>query len=274
MKKHPFFFVPTIWALLLFGCQNTPDVATAEKMVREFNAKFQQQPYQLYQVMEQNTPGDYVFINGEGGFVTKEQMLAMSKDLKCGKWDLENLKVRALANVLVATGVNNHSFGGDDGKAVTYQTAFTYVYQAKGGKLEPVVWQHTHVQNATKEEEAAIVKVLEADTKAFLAGDVAGLKNTWAFTPYTRGMAISAKGEKAYGGSGDEMFKWVESVKPTEAAFANSNYNIQINGNMAWATFDQKITQPDKSTAVAHEVRCMEKINGNWRIVVVASQPI
>ena len=172
---------------------------------------------------------------------------------------------------LVATGVNNHAAGGDDGKAATFKTAFTYVYQEKGGKLEQVLIHHTHVQNATKEEEAAIIKMLEADTKAFLAGDVAGLKNTWAFTPYTRGMALSAKGEKAYGGSGEEMLKWVEAIKPTEATFANSNYNIQINGNMAWATFDQKVTQPNKSTTTAHEVRCLQKINGNWRIVVVAS---
>ncbi len=271
MKKLPVIIVPIIGAILLFGCQKTPDVATAEKMVREVNVKFQEQTYQF---VEQNTSADYVFINGEGGFVTKEEMLAMSKDIKISKWDLENLKVRALDHVLVATGVNNHLVGGDDGKASAYNTAFTYVYQKKGEKLEAVLFQHTHVQNSTEEEEAAIIKMVEDDTKAFLAGDVAGLKNTWAFTPYTRGMAISDKGEKAYGGSGDEMLKWVEAVKPSGATFANSNYNIKINGNMAWATFDQKVTQPDKSIANSHEVRCMEKIDGNWRIIVVATQPI
>lgn len=269
MKKHQLFFASIIWALLFTGCQNTPDAATAEKMVREFNAKFQQQPYQT---LEQNASGDYVFINGEGVFATKEQILQGIKDVKFAKWDLDNLKVRALDNAIVATGVNNHFMGGDDGKAQTYQTAFTYIYQEKDGKLDLVAMQHTHVQNETKEEEAAIIKMLEADTKAFLAGDVAGLKSTWAFTPYTRGMALSSNGQKAYGGSGDEMLKWVEAVKPTEATFVNSNYNIKINGNMAWATFDQKVTQPNMSTAATHEVRCMEKINGSWRIVVVASQ--
>jgi hypothetical protein len=268
--RHPSFFISIIWAFLLFGCQNTPDTATAEKMVHELNKKFQEQPYQT---LQQNASGDYIFINGEGLFNTKEQMLQGIKDVKFAKWDLDNLKIQALDHVLVATGVNNHSMGGEDGKALTYQTAFTYIYQEKGGNLEQVAAQHTHVQNATKEEEAAIIKMMEADTKAFLAGDVAGLKNTWAFTPYTRGMAVSADGQKAYGGSGDEMSKWVESVKPTTATFANSNYNIRINGNMAWATYDQKITQQDKSSVVSHEVRCLEKINGNWRIVVVASLP-
>lgn len=268
--KHSSFFISIICAFLLFGCQTTPDTATAKKMVQDMNTKFLQQPYQT---LQQNVSDDCVFINGEGLFNTKEQMLQVVKDTKVSKWDLENLKVQAFDHVLVATGVNNHAMGGDDGKALTYQTAFTYVYQEKGGNLEEVVAQHTHVQNATKEEEAAIIKMMEADTKAFLAGDVAGLKNTWAFTPYTRGMAVSADGQKAYGGSGDDMSKWVESVKPTTATFANSNYNIRINGNMAWATYDQKITQQDKSTVVSHEVRCMEKINGKWRIVMVASLP-
>lgn len=270
MKKHQFFFVPIIGVFLLIGCQkNATDVATAKKMVSDLNVKFQQHPDQ---VMEQNSSGDYVFITGEGDFVTKTQMTEIAKSLKIAKWDLDSLKVRVFGNVFVATGVNNHTVvGNEDGKTTDYQTAFTYIYQEKGGKLELVSMQHSHVQSSTEEEEAAIIKVLEADTKAYLAGDVAGLKNAWAFTPYTRGMAVSAKGEKAYGGSGDEMLKWVESVKPTQATFTHSNYNIRINGNMAWATFDQKITQPNKSSATSHDVRCLEKINGNWHIVVVAS---
>jgi ketosteroid isomerase-like protein len=149
MKKHQLFFVPIIWASLFIGCQNTPDVATAEKLVREFNAKLQQQPYQTF---EQNTSSDYVFISADGGFVSREDMVGMLKDAKFEKWDLQNLKVRALDNVFVATGINNHTIVGEDGKASTYNTAFTYVYQNKGGKLEQVAMQHTYVPNATKEE--------------------------------------------------------------------------------------------------------------------------
>ncbi len=144
MKKQQFLFVPMVWALLLIGCQEkTLDVATAEKMVREINVKFQQQPYET---LEQNGSSDYVFINGEGGFVGKEQMLQIAKGTKIAKWDLDKLKVLVLDNVLVATGINNHSVGGDDGKASTFHVAFTYTYQVKNGELEVVTMQHTHVQ--------------------------------------------------------------------------------------------------------------------------------
>jgi hypothetical protein len=157
MKNYQFFFVLIIGVFLLVGCQEKApdvataqiDVATAEKMVRDFNVKFQQHPDQ---VMEQNTSDDYVFINGEGGFVPKTEMTEISKSLKIAKWDLENLKVRVLGNVFVATGVNNHTVvGNEDGNATDYQTAFTYIYQEKGGNLELVSMHHSHVQKATGE---------------------------------------------------------------------------------------------------------------------------
>ncbi|MBK8424674.1 MAG: hypothetical protein IPL27_01275 [Lewinellaceae bacterium] len=151
--------------------------------------------------------------------------------------------------------------GGDDGKALIYQTAFTYVYQDKGGKLEQVAGQHTHIQTAIKEEEAAIIKWCSRH-KSIFGGRRSRFENTWAFTN-TRGMAVSSDGNKAYGSSGDDMQKWVESVKPTESTFTHSNYNIKINGNMARATFDQQVTKADKSGYATHEMRCMEN---KWRL--------
>ncbi len=43
--KHSSFFISIICAFLFFGCQNTPDTATAEKKVQDLNKKFLQQPY-------------------------------------------------------------------------------------------------------------------------------------------------------------------------------------------------------------------------------------
>lgn len=157
MKKHQFFFVPIIGIFLLIGCQeNTPDVATAEinvataeKMVRDFNAKFQQY---TDQVIEQNISDGYIFINGEGAFATKAQMAEMTESWEISKWDLKDLKVRVLGNVFVATGVNNHTMvSTEDDNSMDFQTAFTYIYQEQDGKLELVSQQHSHVQNATDE---------------------------------------------------------------------------------------------------------------------------
>lgn len=157
MKKHQFLFIAIIGIFLLMGCQeNTPDasttgidVATAEKMVRDVNEKFKQH---LDELIAQNTSDDYVFINGEGVFVTKEQMAEIAESWKIAKWDLEDLNVRVFGNVFVATGVNSHTMVSNaDGQAIDYRTAFTYIYQEEDGKLEQVSAQHSHVQNATNE---------------------------------------------------------------------------------------------------------------------------
>ncbi|WP_296705792.1 nuclear transport factor 2 family protein [Algoriphagus sp.] len=158
MKKYQFFFVLIIGVFLFFGFQeNSPnavnseiDAATAEKMVRDFNSKLQQNPEQM---MEQFTSDSFVFINGEGAFVTKAQMNETLKSWKIGKWDLNNLKVRVYGHVFVATGVNNHSLvNKQDGSTLDYQTAFTYIYQEKDGKLEEIsLQQHSHVKPATNE---------------------------------------------------------------------------------------------------------------------------
>ena len=270
MKKYLFFFASILFAFLFTGCQNTLDTATAEKMVREVNTKFQQQPYQY---MEQNTSSDYVFINGEGVFVTKEQMLAIAKDTKISKWDLVNLKVRALDHVLVATGINNHA--ADDGKAQTYNTAFTYIYQEKGGKLEQLVAQHTHVQNSTKEEEAAVKAVIERET------DMVGAlnKEQWSATrtQTENNLTIGAesgnvtitRGWQKELAAATAMFK--DLAKDAKVQVERTNWNIRVSGNVAWATYDQLLTIPqfgikDRRTT---EIRCLEKTGEQWTISVL-----
>ena len=42
-----------------------------------------------------------------------------------------------------------------------------------------------------------------------------------------------------------------------------ANYNIRVNGNTAWATFDQKSAAGN----ITHEFRCLEKMGSDWKIV-------
>lgn len=43
-----------------------------------------------------------------------------------------------------------------------------------------------------------------------------------------------------------------------------SNYMIRVSGKVAWASFDQKNSNSD---VPFHEFRCLEKINGEWKIL-------
>jgi hypothetical protein len=53
----------------------------------------------------------------------------------------------------------------------------------------------------------------------------------------------------------------------TMAKSAYSNYVIKVSGSVAWAMFDQKTIVPEGSETYTHEFRCLEKINGKWKII-------
>lgn len=150
MKNLRFFFILLIGAALLFGFhEHTSDAASAEEMVREFNAKFQKNPAQM---TREQTTDDYMFINGEGAFASKEQMSEVGNHWGITKWDLQDLKVQVLGNVYVATGVNHHIMESKENEnTMEFRTAFTYVYHEKDGALKWASAQHTHVPKAEDE---------------------------------------------------------------------------------------------------------------------------
>ena len=123
-------------------------------------------------------------------------------------------------------------------------------------------------------EEANIKAVLEGETKAYHAGNTEGVQSQWKFAPYTRGMATTVTGQTLYGSSGEEMKKFYETLKPDNNTFSNANYNIKIcsGSTMAWVTYDQTTTSAeDKTLYLSRETRCLERVSGAWKIVLVSS---
>jgi hypothetical protein len=53
----------------------------------------------------------------------------------------------------------------------------------------------------------------------------------------------------------------------TMAKSKYSNYAIRVSGTVAWAMFDQKAVTPEGRETDTHEFRCLEKINGKWKII-------
>lgn len=117
-------------------------------------------------------------------------------------------------------------------------------------------------QNA---DEKAIKDVIEKETATWRAGDAKGHAECWEIRPYSRvlvslpdGTHIDVKPEtmkqqsEAMGGGGSSL---------------NTNYQIAIHGNSAWANFDQETSNKDGSKGYSHEMRMLEKVNGKWKIV-------
>jgi hypothetical protein len=117
-------------------------------------------------------------------------------------------------------------------------------------------------QNA---DEAAIKKVIEAETAAWNAGNLQGQMACWQIQPYSRSL-ISAGDGTQYDITA-EMMKKPEPITASGATATNTNYMISVKGDMAWSSHNQVTTAKDGSKTYSREMRILEKIAGSWKIV-------
>lgn len=119
--------------------------------------------------------------------------------------------------------------------------------------------------SAQSADEAAIKKVIEAETAAWNAGNLQGQMACWQVQPYSRGLVSTADG--THFDLTAEMMKKAEPIAANGATATNSNYLISIKGDMAWSSHNQVTTAKDGSKSYSHEMRILEKIAGAWKIV-------
>lgn len=119
-----------------------------------------------------------------------------------------------------------------------------------------------HAQTA---DETAIKQLIEAETRAWHARDVAAFKSCWYIQPY---FAVFSSGPDFHVSVTPEMFN---SLTPegmgNGSVCTNSNYRISVKENVAWSAHDQVNTSPQGEKRYSHEIRILEKINGTWKIV-------
>lgn len=118
-------------------------------------------------------------------------------------------------------------------------------------------------------DEAAIRQVIESESKAFhTSTDRKVFTTYWHVTNDNRMVYSDSTG--AYLFRGDEMKAAMakgELPPADNAASEFSNFLVRADGNIGWATFDQKNTTPDSKSIYTREFRCMEKIDGSWKII-------
>lgn len=72
---------------------------------------------------------------------------------------------------------------------------------------------------------------------------------------------------------GDEFKKayddWEKNGKVQEVTVTRENWLIRINGNSAFAVFDQHNKRPDGTNRHSVEERYLERTNGEWKLVNV-----
>ncbi|MDX2070116.1 MAG: hypothetical protein SFV55_16935 [Haliscomenobacter sp.] len=121
------------------------------------------------------------------------------------------------------------------------------------------------VASAQSADEAAIKKVIEAETAAWNAGNLQAQMACWQIQPYSRALITDVDG--THYEMSAEMMKKPDPITASGATATNSNYLISVKGEMAWSSHNQVTTAKDGSKSYSHEMRMLEKFAGVWKIV-------
>lgn len=118
----------------------------------------------------------------------------------------------------------------------------------------------------SNKEEIAIKALLEKESATWRAKDVTAHTTCWHIQPYSKmlvstadGMVINVPLEKVVNPEPKNMGDGGTSI--------NSNYTFSIHGNDAWVSHDELSTSPTGKQTTTSEIRILEKINGQWKLV-------
>jgi hypothetical protein len=117
----------------------------------------------------------------------------------------------------------------------------------------------------------AIKTLIERETQAFFQIDPKTWSDSWAQTPYAFWSFADTTDVNSFSGW-DAIQKgfsdYFRTAKPSKATIDRTWHDIKIFGNGAYARFTQKVSD-DTNRPPQAEVRVLEKIKGQWKIVCV-----
>jgi hypothetical protein len=126
---------------------------------------------------------------------------------------------------------------------------------------------------AQKKNDAAAIKALiEKETKAFFEIDHKTWADSWAKTSYAFWSFADTTDVNSFSGweNIDKGFsEYFRTAKPSNAQIERNWLDIKIFGNGAYARFTQHVKDQTQRKPQA-EVRVLEKINGEWKIICVS----
>jgi len=118
----------------------------------------------------------------------------------------------------------------------------------------------------------AIKALLEKETKAFIEIDYKSWADTWAHTPYAFWSYADTTDVNSFSGwdkINSNFSSYFKTAKPSKAKIDREWHEIKVFGNGAYVRFTQHI-EDDTIRPGQAQVRVLEKIKGQWKIVLVS----
>ena len=120
--------------------------------------------------------------------------------------------------------------------------------------------------NKKIDETSAIKNVIEKETTTWRLGDIKGHAECWHIQSYTR-ILVSTEDGLTLDIAPNIIINPTPDIMGDKSVSVNTNYKISVNGSSAWSSHDQETTSTEGTKSYSYEMRMLEKINGQWKIV-------
>jgi len=133
-------------------------------------------------------------------------------------------------------------------------------------------------------DETQIKAVVERETTAWGNRDAAAMADCWANVKEAGQLVTLQDGKGTVMSNHNTKMDLPIAIKTMVASmgpasketFQNTDYQIRVNGNAAFAQYEQVVTAADGTKQYAHETRYLEKMaqsdgSGKWKIVHVGA---
>jgi uncharacterized lipoprotein YmbA len=136
--------------------------------------------------------------------------------------------------------------------------------------------QHTKIDYQTGDE-VAIIKTCEDETKYFHAGDAKNWVAQWSDSKDAEYMAQDLVAMIKAPAMKGETLRNISKIqqaalKPDGIVSKTTDYQVRVKGDLAWITYLQEDFKDNVFVKKAHELRILEKTNGQWKIVGLSIQ--
>jgi hypothetical protein len=132
--------------------------------------------------------------------------------------------------------------------------------------LIAIICFSSNTYSQKSKEEIAIKKLLEKESATWRSKDVEGHKDCWYIQPYSRILVSLPDGKTI-----DVPPISKQIMKPENmgnSGFAvHSNYKMNITKDNAWVSHDELSTDAEGKRTWSYEIRLLEKIKGQWKLV-------
>jgi hypothetical protein len=118
----------------------------------------------------------------------------------------------------------------------------------------------------TNNDTTAIKQLLEKESATWRSGDIQAHADCWHIQPYSK-ILVSTPDGKSFVVPPDMMIHPPTDIFGKGGSAANTNYTFSIHGDDAWVSHDEASTAANGSVSYSHEMKILERINNEWKLV-------